>query len=54
MRTQKDKDLRRRQQRGRKVHHLRRQIAEAKDPRERERLIAKLQRISPRAPISVS
>jgi hypothetical protein len=51
MRTQKDKDQRRKQQRRRKVHHLRRRIAGAKNPSERERLIAKLQQISPQAPI---
>lgn len=51
MRTQKDKDLRRKQQRRRKVRYLRRRIEQAKDLRERERLIAKLRRISPRAPI---
>jgi hypothetical protein len=51
MKRQKDKDLRRKRQRRRKVRFLRRRIAEAKDLRERERLIAKLCRISPSAPI---
>lgn len=51
MKTQKDKDQRRKQQRRRKVRHLRNQIAGAKDPKERTRLIAKLQQISPQAPI---
>jgi hypothetical protein len=54
MRTQKDKDQRRKQQRRRKVRHLRHQVAGAKDPKERERLIAKLKKISPQAPISGS
>jgi hypothetical protein len=54
MRTQKDKDQRRKKQRRRKVRHLRLRVAGAKDSKERERLIAKLRRISPQAPISGS
>ena len=51
MRVQKAKDLRRKQQRRRKVRFLQHRIAQAKDLRERERLIAKLHRISPSAPV---
>jgi hypothetical protein len=51
MKRQKDKNLHRKQQRRRKVRHLRQRIVQARDLRERERLIAKLRRISPRASI---
>ena len=43
--------LRRRQRRRRKVRYLRRRLAMTKDPNERQRLIAKIRRISPRAPV---
>jgi hypothetical protein len=33
------------------VRHLRRQLAEATDAKERRRLIAKIRRISPQAPV---
>jgi hypothetical protein len=51
MRTEKDKSLRRKQQRRRKVRYLRRRIVQVRDLREREQLVAKLRRISPCAPI---
>jgi len=51
MTTTTIKDLRRKQRRRRKVHFLRQRIIEASDMKERERLIAKLRRISPKAPI---
>ncbi len=51
MTTTPIKKLRRRQRRKRKIRYLRRRITEAKTAEERQRLIAKLRRISPRAPI---
>lgn len=51
MTTTPIKKLRRRQRRKRKIRYLRRRIMEAKTADERQRLIAKLRRISPRAPI---
>ena len=47
------RDLRRRQRRRRKVATLRRRLADTSNPRERERLIAKTNGISPTAPIPV-
>jgi len=51
MTTTPIKRLHRRQRRRRKVRYLRRRIAQTKDLRERERLIAKMRRISPCAPV---
>ena len=48
------KNKHRRQRRRRKVHFLRQRLAEAKDLRERQKLIAKIRRISPRAPVPES
>ena len=45
------RQLKRRQRRKRKLHHLRRQLAETTDPNERRRLIAKIRRISLKAPV---
>jgi hypothetical protein len=43
--------MKRRQRRRRKVRYLRDRLKEAADLAERERLIAKMRRISPTAPI---
>ena len=51
MRTQSDKDLARRRSRRRKVRYLRERLARTTSAAERKRLIAKLQRISPTAPV---
>jgi len=48
----KIKKLRRRQRRKRKLRYLRRRLAQTNDLAKRERLIAKIRRVSPRAPIS--
>ena len=45
------RQLKRRQRRKRKLRHLRRQLEEATDPNERRRLIAKIRRVSPKAPV---
>jgi hypothetical protein len=50
MATTPIKDMRRRQRRRRKVRHLRQKLAETTDSRRRQELIAKIRRISPRAP----
>lgn len=51
MSTTKIKDMRRKQRRKRKVKYLHRRIKNAKDMKERDLLIAKLRRVSPKAPI---
>jgi len=51
MRTEKDRKLRRRRTRKRKLRYLRRRLAQATDPAERQRLIEKIRRVSPTAPI---
>lgn len=51
MTTAPVRKLRRRQRRKRKLRYLRRRLAEAKDADERWRLIAKIRRISPYAPV---
>ena len=51
MRTQRDRNKARRKQRRRKLRYLRRRLAQADSPTEREKLIAKIRRISPAAPI---
>ena len=45
------RQLKRRQRRKRKLSHLRRQLVETTDPNERRRLIAKIRRISLKAPV---
>jgi hypothetical protein len=51
MTTTRIKDLRRRQRRRRKVRALRDRLNESNSPSERHRLIDKIKRISPRAPV---
>jgi indole-3-glycerol phosphate synthase len=51
MSRQPKHDLKRRQRRRRKVRHLRDRLEETTNPRERARLIAKIQKISPSAPV---
>ena len=51
MRTNKDRKRRRKQIRKRKVRYLRKRLEEATDSADRERLIAKLRRVSPAAPV---
>jgi len=51
MRTNKDRDRIRKQTRRRKVQFLRGRLARATNPAERKRLIAKLRRVSPTAPV---
>jgi indole-3-glycerol phosphate synthase len=45
--TQPQRDLRRRQRRRRKLRELKRKLQEAKDAQTRQRLIAKIRKISP-------
>jgi hypothetical protein len=49
--TLKVKKKRRRGRRKRKLHYLRRRLTQTKDVSERRRLIEKMRRISPRAPV---
>lgn len=52
MRTNRDRKRARKQARKRKLRYLRRRLAQTTDPAERRRLIAKIERVSPAAPIS--
>jgi hypothetical protein len=52
MPNSKVKELHRRQGRKRKLHYLRRRLARAEGAIERERLLIKIRRLSPRAPIA--
>ena len=51
MRTNRDRKRARKQARQRKLRYLRERLANSKDPAERERLIAKIRRVSPTAPV---
>ena len=51
MSRQPVRDLRRRQRRQRKVRRLRDRLENTQDPTERERLIAKIKKLSPTAPV---
>jgi hypothetical protein len=51
MRTNKDRQRARKQARKRKLHYLRARLAQETNPAERRRLMAKIQRISPTAPV---
>jgi hypothetical protein len=51
MRTEKERKLNRRRTRKRRLRYLRDRLARTTDPAERRRLIAKIQRISPSAPV---
>jgi hypothetical protein len=45
------KDLRRKQRRRRKVRFLKNKLAETTNPVDRRRIIEKIKRVSPRAPV---
>ena len=51
MRTEHDRKQIRKQRRKRKVHKLRQRLEQTTDPAERRRLIARMRRISPKAPL---
>jgi indole-3-glycerol phosphate synthase len=51
MRTNKDRQRARKQARKRKLRYLRQRLARTADPAERRRLIAKIKRVSPAAPV---
>ena len=51
MRTEHDRKQIRKQTRKKKIRYLRQRLERATDAAERERLIAKIRRISPEAPI---
>ncbi|MBC7223844.1 MAG: hypothetical protein H5T59_06175, partial [Anaerolineae bacterium] len=52
--TERQRELRRRRHRRAKLRYLRARLERTTDPKERERLIAKMRKISPRAPIPES
>lgn len=51
MRREKDRARIRRQTRKRKLRYLRRRLAQASTPAERQKWIAKIKRVSPTAPV---
>jgi len=51
MRTNKDRERIRKQARRRKLQYLRGRLAQTTSPAERKRLIAKLRRVRPTAPV---
>jgi len=51
MSRQPHRDLRRRQRRQRKVHDLRQRLEQTTNAQTRQRLIAKIRKISPTAPV---
>jgi hypothetical protein len=51
MRTNRDRKRIRKQTRKRRLQYLRRRLAQATDPAERQRLIDKIRRVSPNAPV---
>jgi hypothetical protein len=51
MRTEHDRKRRRKQARKQKLRYLRQRLAETGDPNERQRLIAKMKRVSRTAPV---
>jgi hypothetical protein len=51
MRTNKDRQRVRRQTRKRKLRYLRKRLEQTTEPAERQRLIAKIRRVSPIAPV---
>jgi hypothetical protein len=51
MSRQPKRDLRRRQRRQHKVRYLRKRLERTNDSEERRRLIAKIQKLSPNAPL---
>lgn len=51
MATERQREVRRRRHRREKLRYLRARLARTTDPREREWLVQKIRKISPRAPI---
>lgn len=51
MRTEHDRKQIRKQRRKRKLRKLRQRLEQTTDPAERKRLIAKIRRVSPTAPV---
>lgn len=51
MATERQKEIKRRRQRSKKVRHLRAKLENTTNPRERTAIIAKIKRVSPAAPV---
>ncbi|MEA3335712.1 MAG: DUF6800 family protein [Chloroflexota bacterium] len=51
MATERQKEIKRRRQRKRKIKHLRSRLEQTTDARQRATLIAKIKRVSPHAPV---
>ncbi|MCD6289209.1 MAG: hypothetical protein J7M34_01805 [Anaerolineae bacterium] len=52
--VERDRELRRRRHRKKKVRRLRARLEQTRDPEERQRLIAKIRRVSRYAPVPES
>ena len=52
--VERDRELRRRRHRKKKVRRLRARLEQTRDPQERQRLIAKIRRVSRYAPVPES
>ena len=53
MASERDREIKRRRQRKDKIRKLRARLAEAKNKAEKEKIITKIRKISPTAPIEV-
>ena len=51
MTSERDREIKRRRHRKNKIKKLRAQLAEASNKAEKERIIAKIRRVSPTAPV---
>jgi len=51
MTSERDREIRRRRHRKNKIKKLRAQLTEASNKAEKERIIAKIRRVSPTAPV---
>lgn len=54
MSCERHREIRRRRHRQTKVRKLRQRLAEATDPAERQRIIEKIRRVAPNAPVAES
>ncbi|MGD8406709.1 MAG: hypothetical protein PVJ21_23835 [Anaerolineales bacterium] len=53
MTTERDREIKRRRHRKKKIKKLRAKLAEASNKAEKEKIIAKIRKVSPTAPIEV-
>jgi hypothetical protein len=53
MTSERDREIKRRRHRRKKIKKLRAKLAEAKNKADKEKIIAKIRKVSPTAPIEV-